>query len=289
MLFLAALCLQVVAGQSATQSPVGADAGAPAYMPTMTFDAASVRQTKPDVTLGFTVGGGFQPPNSGNFTLQNNNIANLIGWAYPGVDHKTDGYRNLPIELRSATFDVIAKADSATDDQLAKLSKDEVSLEQAHMVQVLLAERFNLKVHWETRDSATYDLVVTNSKRLQTTGAPPTDAEINRFGDRGVPPMYQFGDSRTGFEFIAHGATAADILRMLSAQFGAPVNDKTGLSGKYYFDLHYFNVRASAEDTTNPWPPLETAIQDQLGLKLVPSHGPVSFLVIDHAEMPSPN
>ncbi|HEX3939912.1 MAG TPA: DUF3738 domain-containing protein [Acidobacteriaceae bacterium] len=44
-----------------------------------------------------------------------------------------------------------------------------------------------------------------------------------------------------------------------------------------------------SDNETNPWPPLEIAIQDQLGLKLVPSHGPVPFLVVDNMQMPSEN
>jgi uncharacterized protein (TIGR03435 family) len=259
------------------------------YVPTMTFDVASIREMKTNPMAGIIVGGGFQPPNSGNLTLQNFTLGNLIRRAYPGGDHKFDGIQTLPVRLRIAYFDVIAKADSSTNDKLAKLPAGQMRLEQAHMVQVLLAERFRLEVHWETRDSSTYDLIVTNPKRLQTTGAPPSADEIKRFGDSGVPPLYTVGGSVTGFEFIAHGATAADIVEALTLSFGAPVTDKTGLTGKYDFDLHYFNVRASAEDAADPAPPLQTAIQDQLGLKLVPSHGPVRFLVIDHAEMPSAN
>jgi uncharacterized protein (TIGR03435 family) len=94
-----------------------------------------------------------------------------------------------------------------------------------------------------------------------------------------------------GFEYIAHGATSADIAKMLTGQFGHPVTDKTGLTGKYDFDLKTYQTRASdrKDEETNPWPPLETAIQDQLGLKLVTSHGPVQALVIDHIEMPTEN
>jgi uncharacterized protein (TIGR03435 family) len=231
---LAAMCVAapvLLAQDNAPQSAF------PAYVPTMTFDVAAVRQTKPDATLGFTVWGGFQPPNSSNFVLQNNSIANLIGWAYPGGDHKVDGYRNLPTDLRSAMFDISAKADAASNQQLAKLPEDQVRLKQAHMVQVLLAERFNLKVHWETRDSSTYDLVATNPKRMQTTGAPPSDDVIKAAGNKGVPPLYQSGSSQSGFEFIAHAATMADLADMLRIRFGAPVTDKTGLAEKYYFDL----------------------------------------------------
>ena len=78
---------------------------------------------------------------------------------------------------------------------------------------------------------------------------------------------------------------------MLTGQFGTPVNDLTGLSGKYDFDLKTYQTSDTDRqiDETNPWPPLETAIRDQLGLKLGPLPRPVEFLIIDHVEMPSPN
>jgi bla regulator protein BlaR1 len=262
------------------------------YVPTMTFDVASIHQANPDSAQHwFAVSGKFEPLNSSNLTLENNNFTNLIALAYPGTDHKVDGFQSLAPELRRALFYVQAKGDAATNEQLAKLPRDEVQLEQAHMIQMLLAERFNLKVHWETRDSSTYDLVVTKPRRMQTTGVPPGEDVVKAWGDRGVPPIYQSGSSQTSFEFIAHAATVADIISTLELQLAAPVTDKTGLKDKYYFDLHYHGVatrqQISENEQDNPWPPLETAIQDQLGLKLVPSHGPVRFLVIDHAEMPS--
>lgn len=257
----------------------------------MTFDVAAIRQSKPDANGWISVGGGFKPANSTHFTAENYIFSNLLEWAYPDRHHKVDGWRNLQDDLRGATFDVRAEGGPEADERLSKLSNEQIRLEQAHIMQTLLAERFNLRVHWETRDSSTFDLVVSKNGRLKSTGAPPSAEEVRRFGDRPVPALYQKGDSRQGFEYIAHGATVNDLASTLEGQFGVPVYDKTGLAGKYDFDLKTYQTATSerAKSETNPWPPLETAIQDQLGLKLVPSHGPVKFLVIDHAEMPSQN
>jgi uncharacterized protein (TIGR03435 family) len=257
----------------------------------MTFGVASIRQSKPDMSRGFTVSGGFEPVNSSRLSLQNFDFMNLVLFAYPVPPGQILGLNALPKELKSALFVVGAKADAADDQQLAELPREQVRLEQEHMMQALLAERFNLKVHWETRDSVTYNLVLAKDGKLRSTGAPPSAEEVKAFGDHGVPPIYQKGDSRYGFEYVAHGATIRDLAGMLTAQFGVPVNDQTGLSRKYDFDLRTYQTRDNErqEDETNPWPPLETAIRDQLGLKLVRSHGPVKFLVLDHAEMPSPN
>jgi len=265
-------------------------AQAQTYTPTMTFDVASIRQSNPDPN-GFRVGGGFSPADSSHFSLENNDFWNLVLWAYPIDGHRIEGLRRLPVDLQHATFNVQARAGDASEERLAKLPKEQRLLEQQHMVQILLAERFNLKVHWETRDVPTYDLVVAKKGKLQTTGAPPTEDEITSWGDRGVPPIYQRGDSRYGFEYIAHSATMSDLVQMLSGQFSVPIVDKTGLTGKYYFHLKTYQSESSerAIDETNPWPPLETAIYDELGLKFVHSHGPVDYLVVDHAEMPSAN
>ncbi len=253
----------------------------------MTFDVASVRESKLDPDRGFIVSGGFVGQ-TGTLRVTNFSMMNLLMLAYPVEGHQIEG---IPREFWWAAFNVEAKSNAEMDEKLAKLTKEQRGLEREHMVQAMLAERFNLKAHWETRDSATYDLVVAKRGRLQSTGAPPSAEELKGFGEHPIPPLYQRGSSMHGFEYIAHGATSADVAKMLSGQFGRPVDDKTGLTGKYDFDLKTYQTRSRdrKEDETNPWPPLETAIQDQLGLKLVDSRGPMRVLVIDHVEKPSAN
>ncbi len=283
--------------KAGTQEPEGRTFSGPdaapapdtVYVPTMTFDVASVRESKANLQGRFFVGGSFSPPNSSRIRLTNCDLQNLVIMAYGVEPHRIEG---IPREFGPFTlFNVEAKSDSAADERLAKLTKEQVRLEQEHMLQVLLAERFKLKVHLETRKDAAYDLVVVKAGRLKSTGAPPSPEELKNFGDHPIPPLYQHGYSGRGFEYTAHQATVADIARMLSIQFGRPVTDKTGLTGKYDFNLKTYQVRSSdrKDDETNPWPPLETAIQDELGLKLVPSDAKVQKLIIDHIEKPSEN
>jgi uncharacterized protein (TIGR03435 family) len=275
-----------ISGTTSTSNGEAAPAPDAVYVPTMTFDVTSVREIKPDVQGRFFIG--FSPQNSRNVQLTNNLLLNLVMWAYDVKHYQIEG---IPREFGGTMFNVEAKTDSATDERLAKLTKEQVRLEQAHMRQALLAERFKLKVHWETRNGETYDLFVAKAGRLKSTGESPSAEEMKKFGDRPIPRLYQQGSSMRGFEYAAHGATIADIVQMLSGQFGRPVADKTGLTGKYDFNLKYYQVLESQrkDDETNPWLPLETAIQDQLGLKLKPSHGPVQRLIIDHIEKPSEN
>jgi uncharacterized protein (TIGR03435 family) len=190
-------------------------------------------------------------------------------------------------------FNIEAKSDSTADERLARLSKDQEELEHQHMLQALLADRFKLKAHWVTRQGPTYDLVVMKKgPRIQEAkGDSPSAEEGKIWGEKPIPALYQRGDSQGSFEFVAHECSMSDITHMLAEQFGRPVSDRTGLSGKYSFTLRYHDTRLSdrSADDTNPVPTLDTAIQDQLGLKLEPAKGPIQFLVIDHVEKPSDN
>jgi uncharacterized protein (TIGR03435 family) len=272
---------QPLAAQNAARPPTVKDA----YVPTMTFDVASVRQS-PEAD-SYMVSGSFTHRSS-TFRATNFDIMNLLGFAYSVRWDQVVGRPDW-----RAMFNVEAKGDDAEDERLAKLSGDQQWLEQQHMLQALLADRFKLKVHWETREGQTYNLVVVKSglKMHEAKGEPPSPEEIKRFGDRPIPAIYQQGDSRVGFDFIAHDCSISDLVPILAGQFGHPVADKTGLTGKYSFKLRYHDIRLSdrSADDQDTVPTLDTALQDQLGLKLEPAKGAVQFLVIDHIEKPSEN
>ena len=275
-------------------SAQGPGAAADPYVPTMTFDVASVRESKLNPQGDIVMSGWFQPNTSSHLHLQNWSMENLLIAAYSTADwplhfNDIDG-GDLLKQMSRSFFNVDAKADEESDAHLTRLKPEERLAEQRHMVRALLADRFKLKVHWEDRPARTYDLVVAKPGRLVSIGAPGED-ELKAFGDRPIPPLYQRGSSVRGFEYIAHGATTTDIAEMLTGQFGEKVNDKSGLTGKYDFHLETYGVRAEDRkmDETNPWPPLENAVEDQLGLKLVRSKGLVRVLVIDHVERPSEN
>jgi uncharacterized protein (TIGR03435 family) len=248
----------------------------------MTFDVASIRQSHPDLNRGMMVGGGFTSDKSGNLVMTNCDMHYLLEVAYSVNYTQIIG---LQTDFRD-TYNVQAKLDDANDQKLAKLTSTQIDLEHAHMLQTLLADRFHLRAHWEDRRGETYDLVVAKPSKLSAAVIPPTADELKNFGDHPIPPLYQSGNGVRGYEYIAHAASAADIASMLTMQFGKPVNDKTNLTGKYYFDLKYHNLFPDdrGNDDPNVWPPLDTAIHDQLGLKVVPSHGSVRVLVIDHIE-----
>jgi uncharacterized protein (TIGR03435 family) len=255
------------------------------YVPTLTFDVASIRQSP--MANSYAVGGSFED-HSSSMRLENFRIENILSMAYGVRWDQIVGLKD-----RWGMFNIQAKADGAADQKLAQLNKDQEELEHQHMLQQLLAERFKLQAHWETRETSTYDLVISKKglKMQESKGEPASAADLAFWGSRPIPPLHQQGDSRYGFDFIAHACTMDDITKMLSGQFGRSVADKTGLKGKYDFILHYLDARITDRDADdlNPTPTLDQAIQDQLGLKLEPAKGQDRFLIIDHIEKPTEN
>jgi uncharacterized protein (TIGR03435 family) len=102
--------------------------------------------------------------------------------------------------------------------------------------------------------------------------------------------------SAAGTIWTGQGTPIANIMGQLSYAAGRPVYDKTGLTGRYDFTLTYAheNLTAPGASTDAPpqmdtAPPLARALEEQLGLKLVPAKGNMDVIVIDHVERPTPN
>jgi uncharacterized protein (TIGR03435 family) len=280
--------LSVAAGWMAFALASSLGQGNAPYVPTMTFDVASVRESQVDAQKGFTVGGGFTPHTT-MLRGSNLDIGNLLVMAYDLQHYQLDG---VPQQFRGVYFNVSAKADSDADARLATLSNEQQRLEQQHMLQVLLADRFKLRVHWETKERDVYNLMVAKGgpKLGAENSKPPTADELKWLGDHLVPPLYQRNDGK-GYDFFGHGCRMEQLVPILAGQFGRPVIDKTGLTGKYDFVLKYSGRWDSdrAADDMDPLLPMDQAIQQELGLKVEAAKGPVQVLVIDHLEKPSEN
>jgi uncharacterized protein (TIGR03435 family) len=132
------------------------------------------------------------------------------------------------------------------------------------MLQTLLAERFKLAAHRESRVLPLYELVV-GKKGSRLKAADPEEHE---------------GTSSGGGNLTATRVTMAEFAYQLSRHLNAPVFDKTGIAGAFDIALHY----SSDEDRGTAAPSLFTAIQEATGLKLESGKGPVEVLVIDHIE-----
>jgi uncharacterized protein (TIGR03435 family) len=157
------------------------------------------------------------------------------------------------------------------------------------MLQVLLAERFNPKVHTEKRERPVYNLVVAKGslKLRNHTDQNCTRVDMTRPGD---PPSNPCGNNwihakGDHMEWVVENNDMQHMVEALAHAAGQPVIDKTGVTGT--FDLHI--EFTGAEASTDLDVPTIFAVLDQLGLKLEPAKGPVDFLVIDHIDRPTPN
>jgi uncharacterized protein (TIGR03435 family) len=158
--------------------------------------------------------------------------------------------------------------------------------QQMAMLRTLLADRFGLTFHRDSKVFSIYELQVgPGGPKLKPTTAAP-DAPINVtntvYPSKVVLP--------------ARNATIQDVVAMMQrAMLDRPVVDKTGLTGRYDFDLEWapdetqFGGALIPAPSDSPSPPLFTALQQQLGLKLVATKGPVDALIIDHANPPTEN
>jgi bla regulator protein BlaR1 len=139
------------------------------------------------------------------------------------------------------------------------------------MLQSLLEERFKLALHRETREEPVYELVAAKAGvKLKTAKADES-------------PGFQMDNGRIHSMAVPLDFLATNLAYLL----GRTVIDKTGLAGKYSFTVTYMPDDAAPADTDGP--SLFTALQDQLGLKLESSKGPVELLVIDRVEKPDAN
>jgi uncharacterized protein (TIGR03435 family) len=140
-------------------------------------------------------------------------------------------------------------------------------------LQALLTERFRLQWHKETKEGSVYSLTVAKngSKLSEHTGT-------------GSASISASTDSAKG-EIRGLKSTMARLAEYLSGQAGRPVIDNTGLSGQYDFHVEWALDRPA--DTSGP--SIFTALQEQLGLKLIATRGPIDIIVIDRAEKASAN
>jgi len=225
---------------------------------TPAFDVASVKPTRNGRNAEGFSRSSVNVPSPGRFLATNSSLDECIRWAYEVKDYQISG----PDWLNSdaASFDIEAKAPPETPIAQIRL-----------MVQTLLAERFKLRLHRETRMLSIYVLVAgKNGPKLQAGDA---DGRM--------------GTSTGGGRMVAHHVSMAQFAYQLSREIGRPVFDKTGIEGAFDITLEYAPVNSA---DAGPRPSIFTAIQERTGLRLEAAKGPVEILVIDHMEkLPTEN
>jgi uncharacterized protein (TIGR03435 family) len=196
--------------------------------------------------------------------------------------------QGAPEWTRSAYYNIEAKVDSQDLSLWQSLPRNE----QWQTVLRLLEERFNLKFHHESKVTQAYTLVVPESGRTKLKDASSSDKDIQ---PKQAPP--RFSRTEHGIELKLQETSVSDFAKVLADALGQTVTDGTGLNGKYDFNLDYSDTpertepmnAADAPSSADFWPSIFTAVQEQLGLKLVSRKIPTDMIIIDQIERPSTN
>jgi uncharacterized protein (TIGR03435 family) len=214
------------------------------------FEVASVRAGEP--------GRGHIEALPGRLTMQNVRLISCICWAYDVPEQQISG----PAWLNETGFSIFAKADTPAAEGVLR-----------QMLQTLLAERFHLVVHRQTKEISAYVLVVAkNGHKLE-----PTEVEGS--------PSFQTGK----LNLTGKGATVGQLIEFLSRELREPILDQTGLTGRFNY---FLDINAYVSDElrqSNGAPPeaagiIALAMQSQLGLKLEGRKVPVEMLIIDRVD-----
>jgi len=210
------------------------------------------------------------------YTGMNVSLLNLVGEAYGIFDAKliTGG----PPWIDRDKFDLEAKFNAAEIPDAKNLTYRQ----RADMLQSLLASRFHLKVHRENREFPVYVLVIAKGgPKLEQTK--PEDVTQTVGGASCL-----FRRSGRGHAQL-QGCMPKDLEGLLRSATGRTVIDKTGITTRSDFELRWTPDDTPADAPESTGESIFTALQEQLGLKLVPTTAPLSILVIDSASRPSEN
>lgn len=295
MRHLAFVFLLVILASS--HSPVGRAQTAPTT-PRAAFDVATVKPNKAGemrVSMRIIPGGAYE---AFNVTL-----GAMIRLAYRLQEYQLVG---APAWVDQDRFDIVGKPPAGEP------------LDLQPRMQSLLAERFNLKAHEETREFPIYALVVANPNGKLGAKMTPSSVDCAALargrGNAPTPPTLpapgtrpECGVTNNGGKIAAGGFTMTQLANTLSQFAGRTVIDRTGLSGAFNIDLEFTpdpGLRGRGAGgglpPSAPAPGSErvvdpsglsifTAVQEQLGLKLDSQRGPLPVLVIDSVSQPTEN
>jgi uncharacterized protein (TIGR03435 family) len=239
--------------------------------PAPVFDVAAIHVRIPEPHEHNSI---FSSPFDGHFKAENISVVMLIHWACEMPETRI---LDAPGWTRSTYFDIDATADPEVDRQMHSLTSDSGREQKEKMVQALLADRFHLAMHTETRELPIYELVVAK-------GGP----RLGAIQEKGSSINAGYGRIQ-----VQGSNSVALLAEELSKVVGRVVLDQTGVAGRYNLELRFTPDQGPAtlngQPVPDPPPALFTALEEQLGLRLEPAKGPVQVLVIDHVEMPSAN
>jgi uncharacterized protein (TIGR03435 family) len=236
------------------RAAIGIIALGSAFGQVLSFQTSSVKSSRAAGTRGSV------QLKSERLTGTNVTLKQLLRFAYGLQDPQISG----PAWIDSEGYDVEAKPESATSPAQLRL-----------MLLTLLTDRFKLKAHSENREMPVYWLVVAEGgPKLRD----PKEEEAFNAARAGKPTF------RSGFAGMFTNKDLPEFAERLSRGIGRTVVDKTGIKGRYWFQLEW---AADHEQPGVASPSLLVAMTEQLGLKLEEHTESIEVLIIDHAEMPS--
>lgn len=209
--------------------------------------------------------------NVDTYNAKNITVKGILEGAY-GI--RRDLISGVPGPIESAHFDVMAKIVDPDAAAVRKLT----GRQRGSMLLPILAERFQLKAHTETRILPVFELIVVQG------GPKFKHSADQKSNDTGT----SIQGSDRGVQLTAHGISMVSLASSLEGQVHRPVIDKTDLAGNYDVAMKWSSDTVPSSEA-NAGPSIYTALQEQLGLKLKATKGPVETLVVDHVEMPSEN
>lgn len=247
----------------------------PQDSPKLTFDIASVHEwgSGQGPTGAFVAG---VQVSTGRVRSECANLHALIFYAYQLTG--TEPLEGLP-QWGNASCGYPDSAGTFAIE--ATMPANTTGAQSRQMMQTLLAERFKLASHWETRQLPVYALK-TASGKLKLKPSDPDQDPPTRPGSIGCPA----DDPHCHIGFCCGSTTITTLAGTLTHAFGRPVIDKTGLTGTYYFGVLKW---AGDESVGSSLPSLPALLREEFGLELKTEPGPVPVLVIDHAEKPLAN
>ena len=255
-----------------------------AVLPAQVFEVASVKPNKSGETTTRTR---LEP--GGRLNALNVTVRDLIRFAHVVQPFQIEGG---PSWLDSERFDVMAKVEG----DIPLVPPGQLGPVQL-MMQSLLAERFKLKVHQETKEAPAYALVLARADKQLGKQITPSTVDCVAVlkammaGGRSGPPTAAGGGPlcrlSTGGPgtVVARDVSIQQLAQLLSVQLQRQVVDRTGLTGVFSFDLSFATDQTNDPDR----PSLFTALQEQLGLKLGSQRAPLEMLIVDSVERPSPD
>jgi len=234
------------------------------------YEVISVKPYKPDNGSGVTM---WWRTTKVGFSAAGLTLQALVMGAYGLVT--TEQIEGLPSWGDSAQFTIDAKMDEDVAAAFEKLAQKDRDKQRMLMQQSMLEDRFQLKAHHEMRERPIYELVVAKS------GSKLKNASKDAKGG------WSWGETK----FTGDSVEIVGLANALSSVLGRTIVDKTGLTGHYEISLTYAPIDEDGpgHDSADAGPSIFTALEEQLGLKLVAAKGPVDTIVVDHVEKPSEN